>query len=59
MIDETKLRNVLNAAVDLNTTRQTVYAWIAKGRLNSIEIDGTLYVQKDETFERIQQERQK
>lgn len=51
LVDPARLLNISRAAVELDTTRQRVYAMIARKELRSEMISGIPHVVVDEQFE--------
>ena len=52
-----ELKNITDAARELNTTRQSVYSWLDGIKLNFQIVSGTKYVVVDEKYNKIKEER--
>jgi len=50
-------KKVTTAARELNTSRPTIYAWIAKDILTGVKIDNTVHIVIDEKYNQIKEER--
>ena len=54
-MDLSKLKKVATAARELNTTRATIYSWVAKGELTGNKIDGNLFIAVDEKYNQLRE----
>jgi len=58
-IDSTKLRTVTNFAEEKGFTRQHVYRLIKNGEINSLKIDGIVFVIFDKKAKQFERKRSK
>ena len=52
LVDITKLKTVANKSYDLRVSIPTVWNWIKKGKLKSLEIDGVTFCVEEEYWKR-------